>query len=390
MKTVRPDPPPDGSDPPVPELKGVRLVPGAQVPLLTLELPDGLRGQAREQVALRQLRDQVGLAGDRIEIRPYATPGEGEAWQRVMVVDKGSITGWRAEAGPGCVAVLPDYLALPAAPDLWVLAQQQGTIRVRMGVGDGFSAEPDLVPALLAAKLEEDAAAAPRAVLCPDPLPPGIAAFFEARGLPLVTGTQALAGLDVAPPRVLAHGELAADLRSDPRAARARLRQQVLLWRWPLVLGLVAAGLWAATQIIETGRLEAASEAQRAEATRLARTGFIPTGPILDLRQQVSRALADQRAVAAQWQGRVAPLALIRQAADVIAAEGAVPEVLSYDRALGLSVTVRVADFAAVDRLEGALRVDGLAVRVTQSQASGGSAGVRAELRIGPQGEDRP
>ncbi len=92
----------------------VALVPGALVPLLTLDLPDRLRGQVREQVARRQVRDQLGTQST-VEMRPFQLPGTAADWTRALVADADHLAGWRGAAGAGCRAVLPDYLALPAA-----------------------------------------------------------------------------------------------------------------------------------------------------------------------------------------------------------------------------------------------------------------------------------
>ncbi len=52
----------------------IALVPGALAPLIALDLPEGLRGAAREQVARRQLRDLTGLGDDRLQMRPFHGP----------------------------------------------------------------------------------------------------------------------------------------------------------------------------------------------------------------------------------------------------------------------------------------------------------------------------
>ena len=63
----------------MPAGRHVVLVPGAEVPLLALDLPERLRGPAREDVARRQLRDRIGLDAARIEMRPFSPPGGGDS-----------------------------------------------------------------------------------------------------------------------------------------------------------------------------------------------------------------------------------------------------------------------------------------------------------------------
>ena len=104
----------------------VLLVPGAEVPSLTLDLPGKLRGQAREDVARRQLRDRFGIEDtgkDRgTEMRPLRAGGGADRFTRVLVADGARLDHWRSAAMDGCRDVLPDYLALPAARGLWPLA----------------------------------------------------------------------------------------------------------------------------------------------------------------------------------------------------------------------------------------------------------------------------
>ena len=81
---------------PLPGAAFVALVPGERAPLLPLDLPDGLRGPARESVARRQVSDLLGLAGDEIELRPgHGGPDRG-VWHSTMVVWTAEIATWRA------------------------------------------------------------------------------------------------------------------------------------------------------------------------------------------------------------------------------------------------------------------------------------------------------
>lgn len=406
------------------------LVPGTEAPLLDLELPRGLRGQARERIAWRQLRDLLGLTPDQVEMRPYPGGSANGNWQRALVVDAARAARWRARAGAGAQALLPDYLALPAAPDLWVIASDAAGLRVRLGVEDGFSAPPDLAPALIRRALAEagldhadpetdpetepgtgpgtgpetaaaDAPApppepaahrdtqrgqkpagtgsdtgrnAPRAVLVLDPPPPWLGPLLDRAGLPCVTDAAALAGLGLAPPRLLAHGEMAADLARDPRAEAARLRRRIGPWRWTVLAGALALAVWAGDRLQAIRSAEAETARLRAETTALVRTHFLPQGPILDIRAQVSRALAAAQAEAAAARQRVSPLLLFGQAAEVIAAEGAVTELVRHAKDDGLDLTLRLPDFAATDRLLAALRSAGLAVTLRDARASAADA----------------
>ncbi len=359
----------------------IGLVPGGDVPLLAVELPDALRGHAREQVAERQMRDALGGGNDKIVIRPFHGPGNPQDWSRVLVADRDRLDDWRRMAGPACKAVLPDYLALPTDAGLWTIAGNGATILTRLGPEDGFSATPSV-----ALRLLKDALAAadpmPRAVFSPQPLTPEIEALFEAHDVPVADSETALSAVGFAPPRVLAHGELAFDLRRDPRAARAQLKARILPWRWPVLIGALAMCLWAAAQMLAIRGLEDQATQYRAATLETVRAEFVPTGPVLDIRTQVSRALAEARVAAAGAGERVSPLDLLGLAADVMTTRKAQPDFVAYTVADGLSAVVRVENFAAADDLAAALREAGLVATVVESRVSEGEDGVRTELRI--------
>ena len=364
----------------------IGLVPGAEVPLMTVALPQGLRGHAREQVAERQLRDALASGRDVIEIRPFHTPGQDRDWTRVLVADRARLAEWRQTAGPVCKAVLPDYLALPAGEHIWTLAQSGGMVLARLGPQDGFSAAPSLTARLLQEALIT-AGPAPKAVYSLAEIPPELETLFADHDVPVATTEEALRGLGIEVPCVLAHGELGFDLRRDPRAARAKLRRSVLPWRWPVLIGLIAAGLWAGAQMLAIRGLEEQAAQTRAATLQTVRAEFVPTGPVLDIRTQVSRALAEAR-VAANGAGQtVAPLDLLGLASDVMTYQKARPDYIDYTAADGLSALVRVENFAAADDLAAALTEAGLAVRVVESRVSEGDDGVRTELRIGAPSE---
>ncbi|WP_170125472.1 type II secretion system protein GspL [Jannaschia seohaensis] len=358
----------------------ILLVPGAEVAVLTLDLPPKLRGQAREQVARRQLRDRLGPGADRIEMRPFPE-GDGAAWTRVLVAARAHVDGWRAQAGQGGRAVLPDYLALPTAPGVWTVTRGPSGLAVRLGPWDGFGGSDEVALALFERALR-DVSPLPSAVLALGPGLSRLTALATARGIPVETSPAAIAARGLPAPALLAHGEEALDLRRDPQVARSRLARRVLVWRWPMVLGLLAAGLWAASQILLYQRLEAETARLTAETTALVRESFVPTGPILDVRIQVSRALAERRAATETGPEAAAPLALLNRAAIVLAARGARPESLRYTEDGVLVVAAEVADFAEAEALAQALRDDGLQVEPVDTSARDGVAGVRTELRL--------
>lgn len=366
----------------------VVLAPGTEVPLLAVDLPKTLRGGSREQVAWRQLQDLYGLSADDIEMRPYVGAGKADSWTRVLVVDAALIARWREKTGQACRAILPDYLALPAASDLWVISATEDILQVRLGTQDGFSGDVDMVRLMLGRALSGGDISAPKAVLHLGPKPPWLTDLMG--DIPVVDQPDALQKLGVETPKVLAHGELATDLRTDPRAIREHLRRRILPWRWPVLSGMLAVGVWAATQIIDIRDLDQATDTTRAEIETIVRDQFVPTGPILDIRVQVSRALAAQQASITAGSGQVSPLVLLGQVADVAVGLAATPDQITYSQTDGLTMDVRLADFAAVDRLVAALENSGIAAEVRDARVGGDSAGVQVDLRLSPSGgEDK-
>lgn len=356
--------------------------------MLPLDLPGGVRGSTREQIARRQILDSAALQTHDVEIRPALLKGRGESWDRALVADRGQIAVWSAAAGSDCRAVLPDYLTLPTAPDIWSLQLKGDRLLARLGPQDGFSAEVDLAEILLKQALKE-ADSHPRAVLWEGAPLPQITAVFEQLDVPQIGEPAAAADLGLPPPVTLAHGELALDLRRDPFATRARLRRRILPWRLPVCLALVGVGLWAAAQMIVTSALTRETQHLQAETLALVRQHFVPTGPVLDVRTQVNRALqAAQQAARGKTEG-VSPLALFGQSVEALSGPDVTPQQVFYAGEDGLQMLVEVPDFAAGEALVAQLRAQGMTVVVLRSEAGEGRSGVQLELRLTSE-EGRP
>ena len=218
----------------------VMLVPGAEVPLLSLDLPPGLRGPAREKVARLQICDKIGLPTGQLDIRPYLAAGSKDSWRSILLANKSRLIEWRGNAlakSAGCLAMIPDYLALPAAPDIWTIQTQGDHVLARMGVDDGFAAEAGLAMVQLQSAAAHDA---PKAVLRLGSELPALDAMLAGLNLPVVTDDAGLKRLGLSMPTPLEYGEARYDLRHNPEEAIDRLRGQLRGWVLPLVLALVA------------------------------------------------------------------------------------------------------------------------------------------------------
>jgi len=369
-----------GSGAAMPERAFVATVPGAEVPLLPLELPPGLKGVTRERVARRQLHDAGGGAG--LDARPARLGPAREAWARMLVCDGALRADWAARVAPAgrrCRAVLPDYLALPAAPGLWVIeADEDAMVRVRMGVEDGFAAETELARALLD---EAARAAAPAAILRRGAPSAPLDEWLATLGVPVCDGDDALAAEGIVPPVRFGYGELALDLARDPEALRAALRGSLRRIAAALVLALAGFGLWVASVQIETDRLRDLDRRYRANTEEMLRAGLVPTGPVLDIRAQAEGALTRARAEAEAARTQSRPLDVLRAAGEVMVAHAPRITRASFQPGLGLVIDLEIGDFAALDALVNDLDAAGTEARVARSVAREGR-GVEAVLAL--------
>lgn len=363
---------------PVPRGRYVALVPGEAVPVMTLDLPKGLRGRAREQVAQRQLADMLGADAATLQLRPFAPEGMAETWSKVMVAERGQIAAWRGQAGRRCAAVLPDYLALPVADGVWTVAGTPDRLRVRFGPGDGATTTEGALR-LQAARLVAAGQTPSQVLRYGTPLP-SFEGWLEQAGIPLETDPDRIGST---PLRAFSRGELALDLRADPQAARTRLRRQVRAWQWPVLTGAVAAALWAATQLTVIHAVEKETATVTDRALQATRQHFVPSGPILDIRVQVARVLADERAALRASSDAVSPLDLFADAAPVLSGAGADLQSVAWEPAGGLRVVLEADDFEAVDALVDALGAEGLRVTVRDARLAEDSGRVTADLELG-------
>lgn len=353
------------------------LAPGAEAPLLPVDLPAGLRGLARERVALRQMSETLGVPASALEMRPFPLSARRSAWDRVLVVPTETAQAWRAALKPGCIALLPDYLALPCLPEVWTVqtdTAEQGPVTVRLGAFDGFSAETDLALRLLRQ------ADRPRAVLRLGPPSAELDAWLETLGAPVLSEPAEAARVGGARPLRWTEAAGGIDLRTPLGAVYDRLGQSLARWRWPAALGLLALGLYLAALGLETRRLQHATDRLSALTRDLVRAHFVPEGPLLDIRAQVQAAAAS----AAQPMATPAslpPLVLLQRAAPLFDRPSIEMRQAEFRPETGLVASLTAADFAGLDATVADLRGAGFLVEVLDSRAQQ-SGGIAARLRL--------
>lgn len=356
----------------------VALVPGEAVPVLRLDLPDKLRGAAREEVALRQAADMLGETAGALDVRPLTLSGKERSWSHVMVADRAALHDWHAKAGRRVKALLPDTLALPVAEGVWVFHAEAGRVRARLGPEDAM-AGPEPVVARQLRDLLRQADPAPLAALCTGEAMPLIAAILAEAGVTVANrpgdlppGVPALAAFS--------RGELALDLRRDPQAARNRIQRAVRAWRWPVMIAALAAGLWTAAQMAVIRAAEQETRAVQAATLDMVRAEFVPAGPILDVRVQVARQLAEMRAAATPQAEAVQGFDLFARAARALDRAGVKVQSVSDQAGGGIGLVVETDDFAGLDALVDALTALPMRVEVQDARLVDVGTAVSAEL----------
>lgn len=358
----------------------VALVPGEEVSVLRLDLPDKLRGAAREDVARRQAADLLGEAVETLDVRPLTLDGSERSWSNVMVADRAAMRNWQAQAGRRVKALLPDTLALPVAEGLWVFEADMGRVRARLGPEDAMAGPEPVVGHQLRILLQQSKPA-PRAALCIGDHVPLIAAALAEAKVPVATRTSDLPS-DIPELAAFSRGELSLDLRRDPQAARNRIQRAVRAWRLPVLAAAITAGLWAAAQMVVIGAAQQETRALQSETLEMVRAEFVPSGPILDIRVQVARRLSELQASASPAAAQAQSFDVFALAARALDQTGIRVQAVSDQASGGIIVRIDSDDFASLDALVEALNVRPLLVEVKDARLSENTDRVSAELVI--------
>lgn len=355
----------------------VAVVPGELAPLLPLDLPQVLKGAAREQVARRHVAEALSQPDTELELRPF--PQAQKGWTKMIVVEAGLAQAWRKTLGKGCRAAVPDYLTLPTAPGLWTVQAQGDRVLFRTGQGDGQTdggtAETDLVIAQLS-RIDPP----PRAILRLGDPQPALDAVLRDTGAAIETTIAGLRRHSIRP-ATWSDTTGGVDFLRGPRAAQDRIAEQIRRWRPIVLAGACAAAAWAGAIYLETRNLTAQASADRARVETMVREHFLPSGPILDVRTQVTRVLETVEAPEIEVTSALTPLVQFQYAAPLLTAPDVVVQTASYAGATGLEVTVKTKDFNELDAVVLALQDADFLVEQLSAQAQQ-SGGVIAQLRL--------
>ena len=356
------------------------LVPGEAVPTMTFEAPPRAGRRALEQIARFSLAET--LADDPAKLHIVCLRQK-DAQPLAYVVAKSQMDAWLDELsslGVVPAALIPDYLALDWQQGGVSIAHGDGRVVVRTGLLEGFCGEPDLAAAVLATRL--DGEERPQAVRHMDARPEGagedavdvvIARAGEAGVAVTRDAFDAFAEANLAAP------DTAANLLIGAYRPLSGVVQEARRWR---SVGIVAAAvlvLLAISGLVDLGKREAELTALNTDIEKMYRDAFDPTGPIVDVRTQAERALANLRQ-GADRQLRGDDLAgLLRRAGPTLTnADWQIDAIEFHDGTL--FVDVQATSFEALDRLSGALTAAALDVKTVRSAAS--AKGVDAQLAV--------
>lgn len=353
----------------------VALIPGEDAPLISLALPDGLRGGAREQVARRQAADLLGLGSDVLDVRPFLM--DGPLWSRVLVTAPDKIAGWASQiSGTACEKILPDFLSLTAAKDVWTIDVREDRLLARLGLQDGFSAELPIARLQLPLAM---ATSPPHAVLWAGRRDSEIETTFKKADIPVVSRASDLKALGLQTPEIL--GSAGINLKDLAGAVLRQRRNRIVRWRAPFILAALAFGLWVSAQWIAIARNDTLTRATERATTEIVRQFFVPAGPLLDIRSQVARKAAELSQTGSTTSAVMSPNDLLRLAAARLAGQGLTLQSAIFRRGSGFEFSISARDFATLDALADALRSATLSVEVVSAE-SDGEGGVFGKIQI--------
>lgn len=339
------------SNPPAAD-RVILLAPGELVAAHDVELPARTDAQARAAAGYA-VEDLTAQPLD--EVIVAAGPAREQGSRRtVAVVDRDVFAGWRAAlAGQGLAPdlIVPDYMALPCAPDGASLADLGDRVLVRLGAA-GFAIEADIAGEVIAAYLAQANVRSVRA-------------WTDRLDVLLSASAQAGRTIEVEPPlteetfaQLLHEG-----LQSPPDVDLARADappSDVLMvvwrrWRTGVVLGFVAAFAYAALLMFQTASYDRARDDAYAEAEQAIRGAFPEITRVVNPRAQLRSRLGEAQADGAAF---VALSGLIADSMRDI--ETIEVDAVRYDAARdALDVAIRYAAYDDVERLGAAVSARG-------------------------------
>lgn len=348
-------------------------VPGADVRLLTLSLGAEEKKHIGKSLPF-MLEEQVT---EDIEQLHFASVALGKVQLAVAVCKRELMLDWQAtlEDFPGIRLWLPEPLLLPWREGEWCILCEDDNVIVRFDQCGGFSAERDMLPAMLAGLQAEhptpDAIViygseqAADTALLPEALQP-LAQWRRGR-------LQSALMLGEAPQPAL-------NLLQGEFARRLPVSRWWREWRAVAAVFALAFTLQLVASYTDYLKLQRDNLALRGAVEESYRKAY-PRGAMVDAETQLRRQLAQLRG-SGQVSGFVN---LIEQVGAVVAANpGTSVAAINYnfsDRGGEMRMNILASDFEAVERVRAQINKAGLQAVMENSSAQGDQ--VRARLRVG-------
>ncbi|MDG2045934.1 MAG: type II secretion system protein GspL [Halioglobus sp.] len=352
------------------QIKACFAAPGEDVLLLTLSItPDEKKHISKSLPYM--LEEQVAADVDTLH---FASTPLQEGEYAVAATAREKMAQWQVLLSdfPGIQRWLPEPLLLPWQPGEWCLLLEGDTVIFRVGQCKGFTAEKDLLEALVQAMLNE--AAPPTAVIVY-----GVDQEADTNMLPtaLRERLQWRHGNLSAAMLLSKTDEVNLNLLSGDFAPRLPVRQWWRQWR-------AVAAVLAAAFVLQLGAvyadyrsLSAQNIALRSAVQASYRSAF-PSGVVVDAEKQLRRQLD---ALGGTGNGVGFVSLMERVGAAIVGMPGTTIASINYnDKAGEMRLNVVAADFEGVEKLRSRMNEAGLEA-VTESSNTKGDR-VSARLRV--------
>jgi len=326
-------------EPPEP-MRTVAVVPGAEVTIRWLDLPDGGLAQQRA-AALWMLKDELAAPADRLAAALGPLPRAGQP-RLVALAGLPLLQAWidyLEAVGVKPDAIVPDVLTVPEPVESdWLNAVSFGSATALRGRGFAASVQPDLVGLVAGSRLVEP-------IMDPSEV------------------ERALVEAALAPPINL--------LTSQERARGSGRRGWALACTMAGVLVASPLVLIAAAAARDEADARAATASARAEVGRVAPDLAAAADPVEALRRRVRAAPPPGGVV-----GATAALF-----AAVEGVDGAELDLLVVDQAAGMKASVTHADYQDTQTIARAMRANGF--EVTETAALDDRGRIVSDITIG-------
>jgi len=345
------------------------LIPGPEVLIARVQVPARNRSKAAAAIPWA-LEDRLA---DEVDALHFALgPVDGEGHWPVAVIARARMDAYLAavrEAGLEPHSVVAEPLALPAPPEhAWSVLSEPGRVTVRTGDYDGFSAEPELLPALAATltrpeRIDRYTLAGAAAMDWPEALQAAVDAGQQPQHV-----DDPLAAFDPT--------EATIDLRQGPYSRTERIGRVVRQWRAPMALAVALVVLLLTGFALDYAQLNEREQQLRERMEQIFRDTFPEVQRVVNPRSQMQTRLESLRAGG----GGAGFLELLSLSGEPLAgADGITLEAVRW-RNQRLQLELQASDLQVLDRLRERLGSNGVNAELERAERQGEQ--VVGEIRV--------